>query len=63
MSGCLREMMLRDLRKALFGDSPPPPRKAAPYPDGEIIYRCNYRFVVRSSDTVTKYTTHPDGMV
>jgi predicted Ser/Thr protein kinase len=55
-------MVLRDQRKALYGDSPPPPRKAAPYPEVEVIYRCNDRFVVRHGNTVTKYTTHPDGM-
>ncbi|KAF4973339.1 hypothetical protein FSARC_317 [Fusarium sarcochroum] len=62
MSGRLKDMLLRDQRKALFGDSPPLPKKAAPYPEGEIIYRGNDRFVVRHGNTVTKYTTHPDGM-
>lgn len=58
----MREMMVRDRRKALFGDFPPPPRQAAPYPEGEVIYHCDDRFVVRSGNTVTQYTTHPDGM-
>ncbi|KAI0528038.1 kinase-like domain-containing protein [Xylaria bambusicola] len=49
-------------REAMFGNSPPPPRQPAPYPDGDIIYQCTSRYVVRHDNKVTKYTTHPDGM-
>lgn len=55
-------MMHRDRTKALFGDSPPPPREHAAYPEGEIIYHLGNRYVVRHGDTVTKYTTFPHGM-
>jgi hypothetical protein len=58
----LQEMKRRDQRIALYGDSPPPPRTHAPYPEGEVIYSCLYRNIVRHGNTVTKYTTHPDGM-
>ncbi|KAF4944895.1 hypothetical protein FGADI_12364 [Fusarium gaditjirri] len=58
----LQEMKRRDQRIALYGDSPPPPRTPAPYPEGEVIYSCLYRNVVRHGNTITKYTTHPDGM-
>lgn len=58
----LQERMLQDRTQALFGDSPPPRRYPAPYPEGEIIYHCNDRYVVRHGDTITKYTTFPDGM-
>lgn len=57
----LEERMLRDRRRALFGDSPPPAREAAPYPEGDIIHKLNNRVVVRHGDSVTKYTTFPDG--
>ncbi|KAK1768748.1 kinase-like domain-containing protein [Phialemonium atrogriseum] len=58
----LKEMMRQDRRQALFGDSPPPPRQPAAYPEGEIIYHCNNRYVVRHGDAITKYTTCSDGM-
>ncbi|KAJ4316476.1 hypothetical protein N0V84_007832 [Fusarium piperis] len=58
----LREMREKDRVEALFGDSPPPQRQPAPYPEGEIIYRCNNRYIVRHGDSVTKYTTFPDGL-
>lgn len=58
----LQELRHRDQRRALFGDSPPPPGTAAPYPEGEVIYQCNHCYVVKHGDAVTKYTTHPDGM-
>jgi tRNA A-37 threonylcarbamoyl transferase component Bud32 len=57
----LQELRERDRTKALFGDSPPPQRHPAPYPEGEIIYHCQNRYVVRHGDTVTKYTTYPHG--
>ncbi|KAI1162987.1 kinase-like domain-containing protein [Nemania serpens] len=55
-------MRLQDRRQALFGDSPPPPREPAPYPDGDVLYHAHNRYVVRHDDRVTKYTTFPDGM-
>ncbi|OAA68588.1 Protein kinase-like domain protein [Niveomyces insectorum RCEF 264] len=58
----LREMRRQDARRALYGDSPPPPRQPAPYPEGDLIYHCNNRYVVRHGDFVTKYTTSGDGM-
>ncbi|KAB5554752.1 kinase-like domain-containing protein [Coniochaeta sp. 2T2.1] len=58
----LRQMMEEDRKRALYGDSPPPPREHAPYPEGEILYHCNGRYVVRHGGSVTKYTTGPDGM-
>ncbi|POR34215.1 Uncharacterized protein TPAR_05585 [Tolypocladium paradoxum] len=58
----LQERMRQDRTQALFGDSPPPPRQPAPYPQGEIIYHCNNRYVVRHGDTITKYTICPHGM-
>ncbi|OAA43763.1 Protein kinase-like domain protein [Metarhizium rileyi] len=58
----LQERMLKDRTEALFGGSPPPKRLPAPYPEGEIIYDCNNRYVVRHGDNVTKYTTCPHGM-
>ncbi|RWA05038.1 hypothetical protein EKO27_g10067 [Xylaria grammica] len=57
----LEQRMQQDRRHALFGDSPPPPRQRAPYPEGDIIYRCNDRYAVRHGDKVTKYTKNPDG--
>ena len=54
-------MMRKDRQRALFGDSPPPPREHAPYPDGEIIYCSNERYVVRHGENLTKYTTSPNG--
>lgn len=57
-----QRMKLEDLRAALFGDSPPPSRQPAPYPEAEVLYRCNARHVVRHGSTVTKYTTSPDGL-
>lgn len=60
--GRIQEMMRQDRIKALFGDSPPPPRQPAPYPEGDIIYHCNARYVVRHGNTVTKYTTSSHGM-
>lgn len=58
----LRDMMRQDATQALFGDSPPPPRQPAPYPEGDIIHRCNDRYVVRHGNTITKYTTNSHGM-
>lgn len=58
----LNEMMRKDATKALYGDSPPPPRQPAPYPEGDVLYHCLSRYVVRHGDTVTKYTTHNHGM-
>ncbi|XWW94770.1 hypothetical protein V2A60_002718 [Cordyceps javanica] len=58
----LKEQKRQDARKALYGDSPPPPRQPAPYPQGEIIYKCFHRHAVRHGDLITKYTTHADGM-
>ncbi|VZH91408.1 unnamed protein product [Fusarium fujikuroi] len=46
----------------MYGDSPPPQRTAAPYPEGEVIYKCTERYIVRHGNTVTKYAIHPDGM-
>lgn len=54
--------MQKDRTQALFGDSPPAPRQPAPYPEGEVIYECFHRFVVRNGDRVTKYSTNPHGM-
>ncbi|KAI0857616.1 kinase-like domain-containing protein [Xylaria cubensis] len=58
----LQQRMEQDRRRALFGDSPPPPRQPAPYPEGDIIYQCVCRYVVLHDNKITKYTTHPDGM-
>ncbi|KAM3526475.1 hypothetical protein NHJ13051_003414 [Beauveria bassiana] len=58
----LKEQRRQDARKALYGDSPPPPRQPAPYPEGEIIYHCHNRYVVRHGDLITKYTISSDGM-
>lgn len=60
--GRIQEMMRQDRIKALFGDSPPPPRQPAPYPEGDIIYHCNARYIVRHGNTITKYTTSSHGM-
>ncbi|KID82138.1 Protein kinase-like domain protein [Metarhizium guizhouense ARSEF 977] len=57
----IQQRMAQDRTRALFGDSPPPERQPAPYPEGDIIYNCNNRFVVRHGDTITKYTTFPHG--
>ncbi|KAI0868059.1 kinase-like domain-containing protein [Hypoxylon argillaceum] len=58
----LQQRMQQDRRQALFGDSPPPPRQPAPYPEGDLIYRCNARYVVLHDNKITKYTTNRDGM-
>ncbi|EFY88252.1 hypothetical protein MAC_05725 [Metarhizium acridum CQMa 102] len=58
----LQQRMLQDRTRALFGDSPPPKRQPAPYPEGDIIYHCNDRYVVRHGDAVTKYTVSPHGL-
>ncbi|KAL2757325.1 hypothetical protein ACRALDRAFT_1060724 [Sodiomyces alcalophilus JCM 7366] len=58
----LREMRQQDATFARFGDSPPPPREPAPYPEGEVIHQCLNRWIVRHGDTVTKYTTYPHGL-
>ncbi|KAF5007581.1 hypothetical protein FDECE_6089 [Fusarium decemcellulare] len=58
----LRAMREQDRIQALFGDSPPPRRQPAPYPEGDILYRCNNRYLVRHGNSVTKYTTFPDGL-
>ncbi|KAG9255085.1 kinase-like domain-containing protein [Emericellopsis atlantica] len=52
----------QDRIQALFGDSPPPRRQPAPYPEGDVLYRCNNRYLVRHGNNVTKYTTFPDGL-
>ncbi|KAG9502065.1 hypothetical protein J7337_007779 [Fusarium musae] len=62
MSKRLQEMLRRDKLIAMYGDSPPPQRTAAPYPEGEVIYKCTERYIVRHGNTVTKYAIHPDGM-
>ncbi|KUI68625.1 hypothetical protein VM1G_04556 [Cytospora mali] len=56
-SAALQEMMRRGRTKALFGDSPPPPRQHAPFPDGEAMYNCHKRHVSRHGDAVAKFTT------
>lgn len=58
----MEELKNRERTNALYGDSPPPARQPAHYPDGEIIYRCNNRYVVRHGETITKYTTYGHGM-
>ncbi|KAI1333114.1 kinase-like domain-containing protein [Xylariaceae sp. FL0255] len=58
----LQQKMQQDRRKALFGDSPPPPRQPAPYSEGDIIYQRMDRYVVRHDDKITKYTLYPDGV-
>ncbi|CAK7208439.1 hypothetical protein SCUCBS95973_000103 [Sporothrix curviconia] len=55
-------MRQRDARKALYGDTPPPPRQPAPYPTGQVIHKLMNRYVVRHGNAVTKYTVHPDGL-
>ncbi|KAK7703393.1 hypothetical protein SLS64_009062 [Diaporthe eres] len=60
--GRLRALMEQDHTRALFGDSPPPPRLPADFPDGDIIYHCHNRYIVRHGSTVTKLTTYPHGM-
>lgn len=57
----LNEMREKTRTRALYGDSPPPPREHAPFPDGDIIHHLLSRYVVRHGDTVTKYTTSPYG--
>lgn len=57
----LQERRLQDRTRALFGDSPPRQRHPAPYPEGDIIYQCNDRYIVRHGDAITKYTTNPNG--
>jgi aminoglycoside phosphotransferase (APT) family kinase protein len=57
----MQERTAQNRTRALFGDSPPPPRQLAPYPEGELIYHCNSRYVVRHGDTITKYTTYDHG--
>lgn len=56
-SARLQAMMAQDRTRASFGDSPPPPRQPADFPDGDIIYHCNSRYIVRHGSTVTKITT------
>lgn len=58
----LQEKMQQDRTQALFGDSPPPPRQHAAFPDGEVLYHCNDRYVVRHGDAVTKFTMNPHGL-
>lgn len=58
----LRKMQQRDRTKAMFGENPPPPRDHGPFPEGEMIYHCLQRYVVRHGNTVTKYTTNSYGM-
>ncbi|KAF7514530.1 hypothetical protein G7054_g15235 [Neopestalotiopsis clavispora] len=58
----LVDMKQQDRTLALFGNTPPPRRQPASYPEGDVIYRSNDRYVVRHGDTVTKYTTCPHGM-
>lgn len=57
----LRERLEQVRTRAMYGDNPPPARQPAPFPDGDIIYNCNYRYVVRHGDTITKLTTHEHG--
>ncbi|KAL1857518.1 hypothetical protein Daus18300_010276 [Diaporthe australafricana] len=57
----LRERMERDRTRAMFGDNPPPARQPAPFPDGDIIYHCNTRYVIRHGNTITKLTTYGHG--
>ncbi|KAJ4306559.1 hypothetical protein N0V88_001363 [Collariella sp. IMI 366227] len=57
----MKEMFRQDREKALFGDSPPPRRQPAPYPEGEIIYHRGTDYVVRHGDALTKYTTYTHG--
>ncbi|KAI0118369.1 kinase-like domain-containing protein [Nemania sp. FL0031] len=58
----LEKRMQEDRRKALFGDSPPPPRQPAPYPEGDIIHNLFDRYVVRhDNNKVTKYTRYSHG--
>lgn len=57
----LRERMQRDCTRAMFGDNPPPARQPAPFPDGDIIYHCNNRYVIRHCDIITKLTTNEHG--
>lgn len=59
----LKEKMQRDRTEALYGqNAPPPPREHAPFPEGDMIYQCNQRHVVRHGKAITKYTTSSDGM-
>ncbi|KAG8674265.1 hypothetical protein FPOAC2_00271 [Fusarium poae] len=58
----LREMREKDRVQALYGESPPPQRQPAPYPEGDILYHCNNRYLVRHGNQVTKYTTFSDGL-
>lgn len=55
-------MRNKDRTQALYGDSPPPPRQPAPYPEGDVIHHILDRYVVRHGDHVTKYTKSPHGM-
>ncbi|KAJ4200837.1 hypothetical protein NW759_015752 [Fusarium solani] len=58
----LKEMRNKDRTQALDGDSPPPPRQPAPYPEGDVIHHILDRYAVRHGSHVTKYTTSPHGM-
>lgn len=58
----LQVMAQLDRTRALYGDSLPPPREAGPYPEGQILYNCHSRYVVRHGDLVTKYTTSSHGL-
>ncbi|KUI53800.1 hypothetical protein VP1G_01137 [Cytospora mali] len=54
----LRERRRQDRMRAMFGDNPPPPsRQPAPFPEGEIIYHCGDRYVIRHGNNITKVTT------
>lgn len=58
----LLKLQQQQQTKALYDDSPPPPRQAMPYPEGDVLYLCGDRHVVRHGNIVTKYTTSPYGM-
>ncbi|RSL76308.1 hypothetical protein CEP51_010080 [Fusarium floridanum] len=58
----LKGMRNKDRTQALYGDSPPPPRQPAPYPEGDVIHHSQDCHVVRHGSHVTKYTTSPHGM-
>ncbi|KAK4103154.1 kinase-like protein [Parathielavia hyrcaniae] len=58
----LMQMRERDRIRAMFGDTPPPPRQPAPYPEGEVSFQSINRYVVRHGNTLTKYTTDRHGM-
>lgn len=48
--------------EALYSQNPPPPRQHAPFPEGDLVHRRNYRHAVRHGNHLTKYTISPDGI-